>query len=113
MKRILITGLIILALGMFSCENQEVSFPGFDYTTTYFPYQYPFRTLILGDYITDNTNDNLLKFLITANMGGVYENTKNITVNFVIDPSLTDSMYNSVAPKKRILPFTDFLLYTQ
>jgi len=104
MKRILITGLIILTLGMFSCENQPIEFPDFDYTTTYFPYQFVFRTLILGDYITDNTNDNNLRFLISANVGGVYENKKDITVNFVVDPSLTDSMYNSVAPKGRILP---------
>jgi hypothetical protein len=105
MKQIIaIAGLFILSLGMFSCENQENTFSDFDYTTTYFPYQFPYRTLVLGDYIYDNSNDNQLKFLISVDMGGVYKNTRDILVDFVVDPTLTDSMYNSVAPKKRILP---------
>lgn len=114
MKRILITGLIILTLGMFSCENQEMNWPDFDYTTTYFPYQYPIRTLILGDYITDNTNDNNLQFQISATMGGTYENKQNITVDFVVDNSLTDSMYTTKAPwsgnKIRPLPTSYYTL---
>ena len=75
MKKILIifTFLAILV----ACENQENSFDDFDYTTGYFPYQYPVRTLVLGDYIYDNTNDNNHKFLISAAMGGLYKNKKD------------------------------------
>ena len=90
-----IAGIILLTLGIFSCKNEEWSFPDFDYTTTYFPYQSPVRTLVLGDYYFDNTNDNQLKFLVSVNSGGVYKNTENITVEFVVDPTLTDSLYNS------------------
>jgi hypothetical protein len=105
MKQIIaITGIFLLSLGMFSCENQDVSFPDFDYTTTYFPYQFPFRTLVLGDYIYDNTNDNQLKFLITANMGGVYKNTNNITVDIEVDPTLTNNLYKTTSYAVSYLP---------
>ncbi|MGV8094983.1 MAG: hypothetical protein AB2L24_24275 [Mangrovibacterium sp.] len=64
-KKIIAFGSIILFIaGLFSCQNEDWSFPDFDYTTTYFPYQYPVRTLVLGDYYFDNTNDNQHKFLI-------------------------------------------------
>ena len=105
MKQIIaIAGIFLLSLGMFSCENQEVTFPDFDYTTTYFPYQFPFRTLVLGDYIFDNTNDNQLKFLITATMGGVYKNTKNIVVNIEVDPTLTTKLFKTAAFTAPYLP---------
>lgn len=105
MKQIIaIGGIFLLSLGFFSCENQDVSFPPFDYTTTYFPYQFPFRTLVLGDYIFDNTNDNLHKFQITAVMGGVYKNTENITVNFVVDPTLTVKLFKNIAYTAPYLP---------
>jgi hypothetical protein len=105
MKQIIaIGGIFLLSLGMFSCENQEVSFPDFDYTTTYFPYQFPFRTLVLGDYIFDNTNDNLHKFQITAIMGGVYKNTEDITVNFTVDPTLTNKLFKTTAYTAAYLP---------
>ena len=96
MKQIIaITGIILLSLGINSCKNEDWSFPDFDYTTTYFPYQFPVRTLVMGDYYFDNSMDKELKFLISVNSGGVYKNTENISVDFVVDPTLTDSLYNS------------------
>lgn len=96
MKRIIIiTGLIIFLFGLFACENQEREFPDFEYTTTYFPYQYPVRTIVLGDYYFDNTLDNQHKFLISAACGGGYGNKQNITVNFTVDPTLADGLYLS------------------
>ena len=96
MKRIIIiTGLIIFLLGLFSCENQERDFADFDYTTTYFPYQYPVRTIVLGDYYFDNTLDNEHKFLISVACGGGYGNKQNVTVNFTVDPDLADGLYLS------------------
>ena len=53
-----------IAICLISCQNQEIDFPDFDYTTGYFPYQYPIRTIILGDYIYDNSNDNNHEFVI-------------------------------------------------
>jgi hypothetical protein len=104
MKRIIaITGIILLTLGMFSCENGDWSYPDFDYTTSYFPYQFPVRTLVLGDYYFDNANDNALKFMIGARMGGVYRNKENITVGIAVDNALTDSLYDA-ATGARLLP---------
>ena len=91
MKKIITLLLIAFVLG--SCENDDWDFPDFDYTTSYFPYQYPIRTLVLGNYSTDNSGDKEGKFLISATMGGVYENKEEITVDFVIDESLTENLY--------------------
>ncbi len=97
MKRIISLVLIVfLMTGIFSCQNEEWGFADFDYTTTYFPYQYPVRTLVLGDYYFDNSNDNDHKFLIGAHMGGVYENKEDIVVTIGVDNSLADHVYNSV-----------------
>jgi len=94
-KLIKLFGIILLFHGLSSCTNQKWDFPDFDYTTTYFPYQYPARTLVLGDYYFDNTNDNALKFLIGAHMGGVYENKENIPVGFEVDESLVENLKNA------------------
>lgn len=96
MKRILaISGGLLLGLGVLvSCQNDEWEFPDFDYTTAYFPYQYPVRTLVLGDYNFDNSNDNEHKFMIGATMGGVYENDQDVTVQFEVDESLTNNLFN-------------------
>lgn len=88
MKKILF--LFILSVGSVACSNQEITFPDFDYTTGYFPYQYPIRTLVLGDDIYDNTNDNNHKFLISAVMGGVYKNNTDRVFRFEVDNSLCE-----------------------
>ena len=79
---------LLLLAGLNSCKNQDIEFPDFDFTTGYFPYQYPIRTLVLGDYIYDNTNDNNHKFLISAAMGGVYENKQDRVFKIQVDNSL-------------------------
>ncbi|GAA5224938.1 DUF5627 domain-containing protein [Membranihabitans marinus] len=94
MKRILLYILIIF--GFLSCENFEIEHPDFDYTSGFFPYQFPVRTLVLGDYIYDNSNDNNHKFIISAAMGGVYENDKDRSFQIEVDNSLCDNiMFNS------------------
>lgn len=85
--------LAIIAITMFSaCHNQPWEFPDFDYTTVYFAYQSPVRTIILGDDVYDNSLDNEHKCLIMASMGGVYENMNDITIDVVVDNSLCDSL---------------------
>lgn len=81
-----------LLLGFYSCNNDEWEFPDFDYTTTYFPYQYPVRTLVLGEYNFDNTNDNDLKFVISARVGGMYRNKSNVQVQYEVDASLAEKL---------------------
>ncbi|MBN2806415.1 MAG: DUF1735 domain-containing protein [Prolixibacteraceae bacterium] len=82
-----------LALTLFTaCHNQPWDFPDHDYTTVYFPYQYPIRTLVLGEDIIDNTLDNEHKFKVMATLGGVYENKENVTIDVVVDNSLCDQL---------------------
>lgn len=93
MKRILILAFIIC--GFLSCKNSEIIHPDYDYTAGYFPYQYPVRTLVLGDDIYDNSNDNAHKFVISAAMGGVYENKKDRHFEIVLDETLCDNVLSS------------------
>lgn len=84
---------ILAVLLLFSCKKSPTEkFDDFDYTTVYFPYQYPVRTLILGDYSSDNTNDNNLKFLISGRIGGLYENRSDRNVSYQLDPGLADNL---------------------
>jgi hypothetical protein len=89
MKKLLL--ILILLIGLISCENSQIDFPDFKYTSGFFPYQYPVRTLVLGDYIYDNSNDNEHKFIISVAMGGVYENTRNREFDFSVDETLCDN----------------------
>ena len=82
---------IIFLLGVTACENQDQDFPDFDLKAVYFPLQTPIRTLSLGEDRIDNTLDREHKFDIGVSIGGMYENKKNWTVEYVVDPSLTDN----------------------
>jgi len=90
MKRIFL--ILMLVAGLYSCQNFDIEHPDFQYTSGYFPYQFPVRTLVLGDYIYDNSNDNAHKFLISVAMGGVYENEKDRAFEFVVDNSLCSNI---------------------
>lgn len=103
MKKIFM--IIAIASGILGCENHEPEFPDFNYTAGYFPYQYPVRTLVLGDYIYDNTNDNNHKFLISAAMGGVYANTQERVFEIEVVSSLCDNaLFASTKDTIRLLP---------
>ena len=84
----------VATLGVFtSCHNAHSEFPDFEYSTVYFPYQSPVRTLVLGeDDQVDNTMDNNHQFQIYATMGGVYQNDKNININVAVDNTLCDRL---------------------
>lgn len=104
MKKISIIVTIALLLGLFSCQNEKWEFPDYDYSTVYFPYQTPVRTLVLGDYLYDNENDNNLKFLISAHLGGMYKNSENQSVDFVIDQNLVNNLATDAGDTLKILP---------
>jgi Family of unknown function (DUF5627)/Domain of unknown function (DUF1735) len=90
MKRIFLISFSLLVV--FTACNKKWEFPDYKYSTVYFPYQSPVRTLVLGEDIIDNTLDNQHKFLIMAAMGGVYENKKNITLTVAVDNSLAQRL---------------------
>ena len=98
MKKITFLSMIIFLL-FFSCKNEENVFPDFNYTTVYFPYQSPVRTIELGkDYMVDNSGDNAHNCVIMAAMGGVYSNTKDITISVAVDNALpTNLKFNNAS----------------
>lgn len=109
MKRYLFI-LMITALGLFSCSNFDREFNDFEYTSAYFPYQFPVRVLVLGDYIYDNANDNAHKFLISAAMGGVYRNDRDRILNIKIDESLCKGVSFSNGDPIKPLPSSYYKL---
>jgi hypothetical protein len=90
MKKIFL--IFSMIAGLTSCENFEINHPDFDYTTGFFPYQFPVRTLVLGDYIYDNSNDNAHKFVVSVAMGGVYENTEERKFEIEVDNTLCNNI---------------------
>lgn len=83
----------ILASIMMSCENQDVEYPDYDYSAVYFAYQYPVRTIVLGEDIYDNALDNQHKCAIYATMGGVYSNSKTIDIDVSVDNTLCNNLF--------------------
>jgi hypothetical protein len=90
MKRALLISCVLLSI-LTAC-NKDWEFPDYKYSTVYFPYQSPVRTLVLGEDIYDNTLDNQHKFQIMATMGGVYENKKDISIDVAADNSLAQNL---------------------
>ena len=89
--KILLAGAAMSALA--SCHNQEKVFPDYDGgVTAYFAYQYPVRTIVLGESETfDNSLDNQHKCIIYGTMGGAYKG-KDIVLDIAVDNTLTISM---------------------
>ena len=92
-KYIYVVALGALSLSLASCYNADKEFPDYEEgTTAYFAYQFPVRTLILGNDIYDNTLDNEHKCRIWSTMGGAYGGRK-ATVDFIVDESLCDNLW--------------------
>ena len=92
------------ALTCTSCYNSEHEFPDYEGgTTAYFAYQFPVRTLVLGNDIYDNSLDNEHKCQIWSTMGGAYGG-RDAYVDIVVDETLCDNLYfvdeggNAAAP---------------
>jgi len=110
-------GLMLVALMLASCTNQDRDFEDFTTQSVYFPLQYPIRTIVLGEDRIDNSIDLEKAFNIGVSVGGMYENTSDRIVEFILDPSifpdvtapvLKDTLYgkdmNGVNSKLEILP---------
>jgi len=104
MKKITFTFLILLAI-LTSCENQEVVFPDYEYQSTYFAYQYPVRTITLGEDIFDTSLDNEHKFQIMATTGGVYENKKDVSIGVRVNNELNQNLlFNPNGSEVKTMP---------
>jgi len=93
MKKLILFLLILTSLS--SCKNDPISFPDYTYSATYFAYQYPVRTITLGEDIYDNSLDLQHKCAIYATLAGLYDNKKDVTINFNVADSICTG-YNLV-----------------
>lgn len=110
MKKYIYFTLIISVLT--ACTNQEQMFDDYHTQSIYFPFQYPVRTLSLGNDRLDNSLDKQHKFNIGVSIGGLYMvNRKNWTVNFEVDNSLVDNyLVKSNGDTLKVLPTTYYTL---
>jgi hypothetical protein len=106
MKKIILVSCIVWVV-CYSCSNKDSVFPDYKYTTVYFPYQSPIKTLVLGEDIYDNTLDNQHKCLIMATMGGVYENKKDVTLTVVVDTTLARRLKFESATGENVVAMPD------
>jgi len=103
MKKLVLMSVLIL-IGLASC-NTENEFPDYKYQTVYFAYQYPVRTITLGEDTYVNTDlDNKHKCQIYASTGGVYESRKDVTIKIAVDNSLLKSGLLFGTGKDEVLP---------
>ncbi len=87
-------GLLLTASVLASCKNNDIVYPDFEYTSTYFANSYPARTVELGeDLFVDNSIDNQHKISIKATIGGTRDNKKNVVIDFKVDETLCDGLY--------------------
>ena len=86
-----------------SCHNREQIFPDYEGgITAYFAYQYPVRTIVLGESETFDTSlDNERKCIIYGTMGGAYEG-KDIVIDIEVDNTLTDNLYYDAEGKNPV-----------
>ena len=92
MKNKIFSVLVILLVSLSSCTNQDTDFNNFDYQSVYFAYQFPVRTITLGEDIFDTTLDNDYKCKIMATRGGVNNNDKDVTIDVEVANSLTTGL---------------------
>jgi len=101
MKKLFLFLLVITSLS--ACKNQDVEFPDYDFSAVYFPYQYPVRTITLGEDIYDNSLDLLHKCQIQATMGGIYDNKNDVAINFIVADTMVNGYnFNATNPLRAI-----------
>ena len=85
--RILSAGVVLASVA--SCHNSEKIFPDYEGgISAYFAYQYPVRTIVLGESETFDTSlDNQHKCIIYGTIGGSYEG-KDVVIDIDVDNSL-------------------------
>ena len=92
MKNKIFSVLVILLVSLSSCTNQDTEFNDFDYQSVYFAYQFPVRTITLGEDVFDTSMDNEYKCRIIATLGGVNGNNKDVTIDVEVANPLTSGL---------------------
>lgn len=87
----------ILFITLTSCSNDDMVYDNFEFQSVYFAYQFPVRTITLGEDVFDTTLDNEHKCRIMATLGGVYSNDKDVSVDVEVANPLTTGLLFKVA----------------
>src|SRR6476646_5436618 len=96
--------LLVLTALVSSCKNSEWNFPDYKTKSVYFAYQSPVRTITQGEDVFDTSLDNLGRCQIMATTGGVYSNKSDVTIDFVVDNSLTQGLTYTFPNSGNVLP---------
>ena len=75
---------MVIFFGLVSCYDDYIK--DYDYTAVYFGTQRPLRTLVA------RTGSEYLEFRIGVALGGVRENVKGYTAEFMLDPELLNTI---------------------
>lgn len=87
----------ILFIALTSCSNDDMVYDNFEFQSVYFAYQFPVRTITLGEDVFDTTLDNAHKCRIVATLGGVYSNDKDVSIDVEVANPLTTGLLFKVA----------------
>ncbi len=98
MKKLIL--FLVLLASITACQNDPITFDDYDYSSVYFPYQYPIRTITLGEDLYDNTLDLQHKCNIMAALSGVYDNKKDVTIDFVVADTLPNRFNFVFSPQQ-------------
>lgn len=102
----------VLAVGFASCQSGDVEFPDYEKgTTVYFPYQYPVRTIALGDEEYDTSMDQAHKCQILATFGGSYKGSNGM-VQVQVDNSLVQGLTFADGTPVKAMPESYYKLAT-
>lgn len=104
---------VLLASALFtSCKNGDKSFDDYEGgTSVYFAYQYPVRTIVLGDDDYDTSLDKAHKVKILATFGGSY-NGSNGSVKVAVDPTLVNNLTFADGSPVKAMPENYYQLAT-
>lgn len=103
--------MLLAAVATTSCENGDRDFDDFEGgTTVYFPYQYPVRTILLGDGVEYSTElDNAHRFKVMGYGAGTYDSYE-FTFNVAVDESLLQDVTFKDGRPVTILPSSYYQL---
>lgn len=104
---------LLLAGTLFtSCKNGDAEFDDYEGgTSVYFAYQYPVRTIVLGDDDYDLTLDHAHKCKILATFGGSYGGS-NGSVQVAVDPTLVNNLKFEDGTPVKVMPERFYQLQT-
>ena len=112
MKKSLYMSLMLLAaVATTGCKNGDRDFDDFEGgTTVYFPYQYPVRTILLGDGVEYSTElDNAHRFKVMGYGAGTYDSYE-FTFNVAVDESLAQGVTFKDGRAVTVLPSSHYQL---